>query len=53
MGYIHTGAVPLSWKDAVQRTREALGKQGFGKPTEIDVRTTFESRLKLCGGRSR
>ncbi|MHA7302624.1 DUF302 domain-containing protein [Pseudarthrobacter sp. MDT1-22] len=36
---------PLSWEDAVQRTREALGEQGFGILTEIDVRATFESKL--------
>lgn len=45
MSYTHTVTVPLSWEDAVQRTREALGEQGFGIPTEIDVRSTFESKL--------
>ncbi|MCO4252416.1 DUF302 domain-containing protein [Pseudarthrobacter raffinosi] len=36
---------PLSWEDAVQRTREALGEHDFGILTEIDVRATFESKL--------
>jgi len=45
MSYTHTVTVPLSWEDAVQRTREALGEQGFGILTEIDVRATFESNL--------
>jgi uncharacterized protein (DUF302 family) len=45
MSYTHTVTVPLSWEDAVQRTREALGEQGFGILTEIDVRATFESKL--------
>jgi uncharacterized protein (DUF302 family) len=45
MSYTHTVTVPLSWEDAVQRTREALGELGFGILTEIDVRATFESKL--------
>jgi uncharacterized protein (DUF302 family) len=45
MSYTHTVTVPLSWEDAVQRTREALGEQGFGILTEIDVRATFETKL--------
>lgn len=45
MSYTHTVTVPLSWEDAVQRTREALGEQGFGILTEIDVRATFEAKL--------
>ncbi len=45
MSYTHTVTVPLSWEDAVQRTREALGEQGFGILTEIDVRSTFETKL--------
>lgn len=45
MSYTHTVTVPLSWVDTVQRTREALGEQGFGILTEIDVRATFEAKL--------
>ena len=45
MSYTHTVTVPLSWEDTVQRTREALGEQGFGILTEIDVRATFEAKL--------
>jgi uncharacterized protein (DUF302 family) len=45
MSYTHTVTVPLSWGDALQRTRETLGQQGFGILTEIDVRATFESKL--------
>ena len=45
MSYTHTVTVPLSWEDAVQRTREALNEQGFGILTEIDVRATFEAKL--------
>ena len=45
MSYTHTVTVPLSWEDAVQRTREALNEQGFGVLTEIDVRATFKAKL--------
>lgn len=42
MSYTHTVAVPLSWEDAVQRTREALGEQGFGILTEIVTAWTLK-----------
>ncbi|MHA7277791.1 DUF302 domain-containing protein [Arthrobacter sp. HLT1-21] len=45
MSYTHTVTVPLSWTEAVQRTRDALAEQGFGILTEIDVRATFEAKL--------
>ncbi|WP_104176076.1 DUF302 domain-containing protein [Arthrobacter sp. Y81] len=50
MSYTHTVTVPLSWEDAVQRTREALGEEGFGILTEIDVRATFASKLGIDAG---
>jgi uncharacterized protein (DUF302 family) len=50
MSYTHTVTVPLSWVDTVQRTREALGEQGFGILTEIDVRATFASKLGIDAG---
>lgn len=45
MSYTHTVTVPLSYEEAVQRTREALAGQGFGILTEINVRATFEAKL--------
>ena len=45
MSYTHVITVPLSWDDAVRRTRAALSEQGFGILTEIDVRATFEAKL--------
>lgn len=45
MSYTHTVTVPRSWEDTVRRTRGALGEQGFGILTEIDVRATFETKL--------
>jgi uncharacterized protein (DUF302 family) len=45
MSYTHTVTVPVTWDEALQRTREALAEQGFGILTEINVRTTFENKL--------
>ncbi|HEY8701160.1 MAG TPA: DUF302 domain-containing protein [Arthrobacter sp.] len=45
MKYTHTITVPLAWKDAVRRTREALAGEGFGILSEIDVRSTFAAKL--------
>lgn len=45
MGYTITAAVPLGFPEAVGRVRAALGEQGFGILTEIDVRGTFEHKL--------
>ena len=45
MSYTHTITVDLSYTDAVERTKEALSEQGFGVLSEIDVRSTFESKL--------
>lgn len=45
MSYAHTITVNLPYAEAVTRTREALSQQGFGVLSEIDVRSTFESKL--------
>lgn len=45
MSYTHTITVPLAWDEAVERTREALAGQGFGILSEINVRSTFETKL--------
>jgi uncharacterized protein (DUF302 family) len=37
--------VRLSYDQALERTREALGKEGFGVLTEIDVRATLKKKL--------
>lgn len=50
MSYTHRVTVPLEWEEAVQRTRDALGEQGFGILTEINVRATFESKLGTDAG---
>ncbi len=52
MTYTHAITVPLSWEDAVERTRGALAAQGFGVLTEIDVRSTFTQKLGQEAGDS-
>jgi uncharacterized protein (DUF302 family) len=37
--------VDLPYEQAVARTREALGREGFGVLTEIDVKETLEQKL--------
>ncbi|OYO16177.1 ABC transporter [Enemella evansiae] len=45
MTYTLATTVALPWAEALDRTREALSAQGFGILTEIDVRSTFETKL--------
>jgi uncharacterized protein (DUF302 family) len=46
MGYGYTVTVPEPFTPAVvQRVRAALGEQGFGVLTEIDVRATLRDKL--------
>jgi uncharacterized protein (DUF302 family) len=37
--------VTLPYAEAVERTREALGREGFGVLTEIDVAATLKKKL--------
>ncbi len=39
--------VTLPYDQAVERTREELGKEGFGILTEIDVRATLKQKLDV------
>lgn len=39
--------VTLPYDQAVERTVEELGKEGFGVLTEIDVRATFKKKLDV------
>ena len=45
MGYTHSITVPLQWEEAVARTREALGRQGFGVLTQIDWREVLKTEI--------
>ncbi len=37
----------ISFEDAVSRTTEALGEEGFGVLTEIDVKATMKKKLDV------
>ncbi len=37
--------VDLSYKEAVERVKEELKKEGFGVLTEIDVKATFKKKI--------
>jgi uncharacterized protein (DUF302 family) len=39
--------VAVPYERAVERTREALGSEGFGVLTEIDVRATLKKKLDV------
>lgn len=39
--------VSLPYETAVERTREELGKEGFGVLTEIDVKATLKEKLDI------
>ncbi len=39
--------LPLSYEEAIQRTTEALQKEGFGVLTEIDVKATLKKKLDV------
>jgi uncharacterized protein (DUF302 family) len=45
--YGMTVTVDLPYDRAVERTREALGAEGFGVLTEIDVRATLRKKLDV------
>lgn len=45
MSYTIAATVPLPFAQAVDRVRAALADQGFGVLTEIDVHSTFQSKL--------
>jgi len=45
MTYAHTITLSTPFDDAVRLTKEALGAQGFGILTEIDINATFAAKL--------
>ena len=47
IAYGMTTTVDLPYERAVERTREALGAEGFGVLTEVDVRATLKKKLDV------
>ncbi len=45
--YAIKAACRLSFADAVAKTREELGKEGFGVLTEIDVKETLKNKIDV------
>ena len=45
--YGMTTTVDLPYERAVERTREALGTEGFGVLTEVDIRATLRKKLDV------
>ncbi len=45
--YGMTTTVDLPYERAVERTREALGAEGFGVLTEVDIRATLRKKLDV------
>lgn len=48
--YGMTATVDLPYERAVERTREALGTEGFGVLSEIDVQATLKKKLDVDVG---
>ena len=44
-GYGLTTRLDLPYEEAVERTKAALGEEGFGVLTEIDVKATLKKKL--------
>ena len=45
--YYFAKTVELPFKEAIERTKEELKKEGFGVLTEIDVKATLRKRLDV------
>ena len=47
MSYYFAKTFPVGFDEVLQRTRDALQKEGFGVITEIDVKSTFKAKLGI------
>jgi len=47
MGYTLTTTVQRPYEETVEAVREALGEQGFGVLTEIDIKATLKKKLDV------
>ena len=47
MAYNHTKQVEYSFEEALEKTKAALSKEGFGVISEIDLKEKFKEKLDL------
>ncbi|MFC1947928.1 DUF302 domain-containing protein [Chloroflexota bacterium] len=47
MNYGYKRQIKASFEEAITRTKEELGKEGFGVLTEIDVKSTLKKKLDV------
>ena len=47
MSYYYSKKVDMSFEEAIERTTEALSKEGFGVLTEIDIKSTLKKKLNV------
>lgn len=47
MAYNHTKQVEYSFEEALEKTKAALSKEGFGVISEIDLKEKFKEKLNL------
>lgn len=50
MKYGYKRNIPLSFAEAVEKTKKELEKEGFGVLTEIDVKATLKKKLDIDYG---
>lgn len=47
MSYYFSKTLDLSFEEAIEKTTEALKKEGFGVLTEIDIKATLKKKLDV------
>lgn len=47
MSYYFSKTLDITFEDAIERTTEALKKEGFGVLTEIDIKDTLKKKLDV------
>ncbi|MCH8870384.1 MAG: DUF302 domain-containing protein [Chloroflexi bacterium] len=47
MSYYFSKTISSSFEDAIERTKDALRKEGFGVLTEIDIKATLKEKLDV------